>query len=185
MIEGSRVMHLLLRALQVLFVLIATALIGNARQTTLDHDDASYRSDDAAALNFALFVCALVWIVALAGLVGHFFFESLTAPLLKVLDPLAMLFTFIAAVVLSAKLHAVNCGNAYNYAQAHHGWIASLLSNDNHPISAEKNCREIQGGLVFLWFLFATFALSTFLVLNQWRKTRGAFSRPSMSQIGV
>ncbi|KAI1258609.1 marvel domain-containing protein [Xylariaceae sp. FL1019] len=185
MTDGSRIANLVLRPLQVLLVLIATALIGNVRQTTLDHKDASYRSDNSAALNFSLFVCALAWIVALGGLAAQFFFKTLAAPLSKVLDPLAILFTFIAAVVLSAKLKATDCANAPSHAQKHHGWIASLLSKDNRPIRAEGNCRDIQGGLVFLWFLFAAFCLSYFLFLNEWRKTRGAFTRPSMSQIGV
>lgn len=91
-----------LRGVQFLFTLIITALIGNVI------DDFS---GSPASVNFAMFVAALSWIVLLYGLVAAFV-ESLAIPfILMILDTLAMLFTFIAAIVLSARLRVHSCTN--------------------------------------------------------------------------
>ncbi|KAI1816240.1 marvel domain-containing protein [Poronia punctata] len=160
-----------LRVLQFLFTLIATGLIGNVRATTI-----SAAGTSTAAINFAIFVLALSWLALLYGLVIQFV-SAIAIPVVSlVLDSLATLFTFIAAVILSAKLTSVNCGN---YGSKHSGWIA-YGSGDT-----EKRCREIQAGLVFMWFLFATFAATLFFTYREFRRGGGSVRGPNMSQIGV
>ncbi|KAI0472945.1 marvel domain-containing protein [Xylariaceae sp. FL0804] len=161
----------IVRLVQLLFLLICTALIGNVIDNNRDAAGSA-----ESAVNFGIFVCALAWIAALYGLVAHFV-SAARVPLVQlVLDALAALFTFIGAVVLSAKLSAVNCA-AYGHKGS--SWIA--FGSDN----TEKRCREIQAGLVFMWFLFATFLATLFFSFRQFRSGGGSVGRPSMSQIGV
>ena len=93
-----------LRTFQFVLVLLITALVGNAINNQI--------SGSPASINFVIFVAALDWIVVLYGLVAAFV-ESLAIPVvLLVLDGLGILFTFIAAIVLPAKLHVHSCNNA-------------------------------------------------------------------------
>ncbi|KAI2466656.1 marvel domain-containing protein [Annulohypoxylon bovei var. microspora] len=158
----------ILRILQFLLVLLTTALIGNVIASNI--------SGSESAVNFTMFVCALAWIAVLYGLVSHFM-PSVSMPAAALgLDSAATLFTFIAAVVLSAKLQAVNCSHLTNKTS---DYIAFGSAND------EKRCREIQASTVFLWFLFGSFAASLFFVLNELRRSGGSVRGPNMSQIGV
>ncbi|KAK7756004.1 hypothetical protein SLS62_001947 [Diatrype stigma] len=160
----------ILRLLQLLWVLLATALLGNVVATNGGRVG-------TPALHFTMFVCAISWLTVLYGLVAHFVAAIAVPIALLALDALATLFTFIAAVVLSAKLTAVNCKNLDGKDPS---YIAFGSSND------EKRCREIQGGIVFLWFLFATFGASLFFVFKDFRLGGGSIRRgPNMSQIGV
>jgi len=160
-----------LRTFQFVLVLLITALVGNAINNQI--------SGSPASINFVIFVAALDWIVVLYGLVAAFV-ESLAIPVvLLVLDGLGILFTFIAAIVLPAKLHVHSCNNA-----------VYLLSNEltNGSNSPTKTCRELQASTAFLWFLFAAFVAS--LVVS-FIGSRGSFSSgraggrtgPSMSQV--
>ncbi|KAI0110883.1 marvel domain-containing protein [Nemania sp. FL0031] len=160
-----------LRLVQFFLVLIATALLGNVRATTQDA-----ASSATAAINFAIFVCALSWIAVLYNLAAHFV-SAIAIPIVSLgLDSSATLFTFIGSVVLSAKLTTANCAN---YGSRPSDWIAFGSGN------TEKRCREIQAGLVFMWFLFGTFAAALVLTLREFRRSGGSVRGPSMSQIGV
>ncbi|KAI0394110.1 marvel domain-containing protein [Xylariaceae sp. FL0594] len=166
------ILHPALRLLQLLLTLISTALIGNVRASTLG----SASGTATAAINFAIFVLALSWITLLYGLVVQFV-SALAIPIVSLaLDALATLFTFIGAVVLSAKLTAVNCGH---YGAKPTDWIAFGSAD------TEKRCREIQAGLVFMWFLFAAFAATLFFAFREFRRGGGSVRGPNMSQIGV
>ncbi|EMR63684.1 hypothetical protein MGN70_008000 [Eutypa lata] len=160
----------ILRLVQLLWVLLATALIGNVIATNGGNVANS-------ALHFTMFVCALSWLAVLYGLASHFV-SAIAFPIVALaLDSLSTIFTFIAAVVLAAKLTAVNCNNLDGKDD---GYIAFGSSND------EKRCREIQASDVFLWFLFATFAATLFFVVKEFRHGGGSIRRgPNMSQIGV
>ncbi|KAI0813339.1 marvel domain-containing protein [Xylaria sp. FL0933] len=161
----------ILRLVQFLLVFIATALVGNVRANS-QHAAASA----TAAINFALFVCALAWIAVIYNLLANFI-SAVAIPIVSLaLDGLATLFTFIGAVVLSAKLTTANCAH---WGSRPSDWIA-FGSGDT-----EKRCREIQAGLVFMWFLFATFAATLFLAFKEFRRGGGSVRGPSMSQIGV
>lgn len=96
----------ILRILQLLWTLLITALIGNA---IANYDGASGAAK--SSINFAIFVAVLSWIAALYGLIASFVTALAIPIVLLVLDALAVLFTFIAAVVLAARLGAVNCSN--------------------------------------------------------------------------
>ncbi|KAI0891364.1 marvel domain-containing protein [Annulohypoxylon nitens] len=158
----------ILRILQFILVLLTTALIGNVIASNI--------SGSESAVNFIMFVCALSWLAVLYGLVSHFL-PAISIPVAALgLDSTATLFTFIAAVVLSAKLKAVNCSHLVNKPS---DYIAFGSNND------EKRCREIQASTVFLWFLFASFGASLFFVLRELRRTGGSVRGPNMSQIGV
>lgn len=98
---------MILRGLEFLWTLLITALIGNVI------DDAF--SGNASSINYAMFVAVFSWIVLLFGL-GAFFVNALNIPIVLVaLDALAALFTFIAAVVLSAKLGVHSCHNFVSF----------------------------------------------------------------------
>ncbi|KAI8949079.1 marvel domain-containing protein [Xylaria longipes] len=161
----------ILRIAQFFLVLIATALLGNV-SATAQHAAASA----TAAINFAIFVCVLSWIAVIYSLIAHFVSAAAMPIIALALDGLATLFTFIGAIVLSAKLTTVNC--------AHQGtrpsdWIAFGSAD------TEKRCREVQASLVFMWFLFATFTATLVLAFKEFRRGGGSVRGPSMSQIGV
>jgi len=100
-------LQVILRALQFLWTLLITALIGNVI------DDAF--SGNASSINFAMFVAVFSWLVVIYGFLAAFM-ESFNIPIvLLVADGLAALFTFIAGVVLAAKLGAHSCGNFVSY----------------------------------------------------------------------
>ncbi|KAI9900344.1 hypothetical protein N3K66_004606 [Trichothecium roseum] len=175
------IFHGLLRAIAVVLTLLITALIGNVIANNINASSSATK-----AINFTIFVAAWSWITALYGIVAAFvpslFFTFLILPL----DILAVLLTFIDAIVLSAKLRAIDCGNidANNLPSS---WIAFGSSNN------EKRCREIQASLVFMWFLFATFCGCLFFAFTQSRGGLGfgrpfkksSQAKPSMSQVGA
>jgi hypothetical protein len=165
--------QLILRAAQLLFIIILTGLVGNLIATNIDA-----ASSATAAINFSMFVIVLSWIAALLGLATGLV-ERIAPPVLALLgaDALATLFTFIDAVVLAAKLKAVNCANT---ADQPDNWIAYGSADDN------KRCREVQASTVFMWFLFATFAAALVLSFLGFRRGGGSIrSGPTMSQVRV
>ncbi|KAL2175799.1 marvel domain-containing protein [Thermothelomyces heterothallicus CBS 202.75] len=165
--------QLLLRAVQLLFIIILTGLIGNV---IASNEHAA--SSATAAINFSMFVIALSWVAALLGLAAGLF-ERIVLPVLVILaaDGFATLFTFIDAIVLAAKLGAVNCSRTQGHAAS---WIAYGSHND------EKRCREIQASTAFMWFLFATFAAALVLSFLSFRRGGGSMrSGPTMSQVRV
>ncbi|KXJ90988.1 marvel domain-containing protein [Microdochium bolleyi] len=159
-------LHSIMRLAQLLLVLLATAVLGNAVAISAPN----------SVVNFLMFVCALNWIAILWGLVTHFI-SSLDMPIVSMaLDGVAALFTFIGAVVISAKLTAVNCSNLGGFAPDY----VAFGSADN-----EKKCRELQAGTVFLWFLLPLLCATLFLAFREFRRGGSIISRPSMSQVGV
>jgi hypothetical protein len=166
--------QLLLRAIQLLFIIILTGLIGNVIANNINA-----ASTATAAINFSMFVVVLSWLAALLGLAAALL-ERIVLPVLVLLgaDALATLFTFISAVVLAAKLTAVNCANTAGHAA---NWIAYGSANDG------KRCREVQASTVFMWFLFATFAAALVLGVLGFRRGGGSIrsGAPTMSQVRV
>ncbi|KAK4038270.1 marvel domain-containing protein [Parachaetomium inaequale] len=165
--------QLILRAVQLLFIIILTGLVGNLIATNIDA-----ASSATAAINFSMFVVVLSWLAALLGLATGLV-ERIAPPVLALLgaDALATLFTFIDAVVLAAKLKAVNCANTDGQPD---NWIAYGSADDN------KRCREVQASTVFMWFLFATFAAALVLSFLGFRRGGGSIrSGPTMSQVRV
>lgn len=171
----SGIISIALRALAFLWTLLITALIGNVIASNINAAGSA-----SAAVNFTMFVAALSWVAVLYGLAANFI-TALLVPLIMIpLDALAVIFTFISAIVLAAKLRAVNCGNI-NGRNLPGNWIA-FGSADN-----EKRCREIQASTAFMWFLWATFCALLFFT---WKQSRSPFagsrsSRPTMSQVRV
>ncbi|KAI1085204.1 marvel domain-containing protein [Whalleya microplaca] len=159
----------ILRIVQFLLVLLSTALIGNVIASNI--------SGSESAINFIMFVCALSWVAVLYGLAAQFV-SVLAIPIVALaLDAAASLFTFIGAIVLSAKLKAVNCSNLHGHPS---DYIAYGSSND------EKRCREIQASTVFLWFLWVSFVGTLFFIVTEFRRGPGSLrSGPNMSQVGV
>ncbi|KAL2264714.1 hypothetical protein VTJ83DRAFT_7224 [Remersonia thermophila] len=161
-----------LRAAQLLFIVILTGLIGNTIASNINA-----ASSATAAVNFSMFVIVVSWLCALLGLATALV-ERISPPVLALLgaDSFASLFTFIAAVVLSAKLGAVNCANTQGHAAS---WIAYGSANDT------KRCRQVQAGAVFMWFLFGTFTAAMTLGFLGFRRGGGSLrsSIPTMSQV--
>jgi hypothetical protein len=93
----------IIRGLQFIWILLVTALIGNV---------IAGKTATNSAVNYAMFVAVFSWIVWLFGLAA-IFVESIAFPIaLVVLDSLAVVFNFIAGVVLAAKLDgARSCNN--------------------------------------------------------------------------
>jgi hypothetical protein len=162
----------LLRGSQFFWTLLCTALIGNVIANAV--------SGNPSGVNYAIFVCVLSWLVLLLG-AAALFMESLAIPIVLIAgDALATMFTFIAAVVLAAKLGVHSCANA----------TYTLHNNyTNGSFDREKRCRELQASDAFFWFLFASFAGS---VVLDFFASRGSTSMrsggirrggPSMSQV--
>ncbi len=92
-----------------------------------------------------MFVIAFTWLSGLYGLVSSVI-EQIAIPIVQLgLDGTAALFTFIDAIVLAAKLGAVNCSNTVDRGDS---WIAYGSLNDT------KRCREIQASTFFMWILW-------------------------------
>lgn len=169
------IITLAIRGLALLWTLLITALIGNV---IANNKDASGSAE--SAVNFAIFVAVLSWIVLLYGIASNFV-SALARPIIALpLEGLAVLFTFIAAIVLAAKLGAPNCGSIHKDDHSK-SWIAFGSDDD------EKRCREIQASTAFMWFLFASFCASMFFTFTESRGSVGSVrsSRPNMSQVGV
>ncbi|KAB5535149.1 marvel domain-containing protein [Coniochaeta sp. 2T2.1] len=161
--------QLILRAIQFLWVLLITALIGNVIALNID--------GPMAAINFTMFVAVLSWLAVLYGIAASVF-TSLAIPIVMLaLDGAAALFTLIAGIVLAARLKAVNCSNPNQGP----GWIGYGAEN------VGKRCREIQASTAFLWFLFATFAATLALAFLSFRRVGGGARShgPGMSQVRV
>ena len=91
-----------LYTLAFLWTLLITALLGN-----VIYD--SY-GGTPSQINYCMFVAVLSWIVLIIGFIGSFI-ESIPVRALLVADVLAIFFTFVAAVLLSAKLGVHSCDN--------------------------------------------------------------------------
>jgi hypothetical protein len=92
-----------LRLFQFLFSLITLALLGNVIANAF--------SGNPSSVNFAMFVAVLAMLFSIFGLVAAFI-ESLAIPIaLLVIDGLATFFTFVAGVVLAARLGVHSCSN--------------------------------------------------------------------------
>jgi len=161
-----------LRSIQFILTLLITALIGNVIADAF--------AGNPSSINYAIFVAVFSWLVLIFGIAAAFI-ESLAIPMvLLVLDGLAMLLTFIAGVVLAAKLGVHSCGHkAYVYHN-------SLTNGSTNPT---KRCHELQASTAFFWFLFATYAVSLVLsglsARGSGLSSRGGVRRggPSMSQV--
>lgn len=161
-----------LRGLQLLWIVLLTALIGNVIATNIDAAGSA-----TAAINFSMFVIVLSWLAALFGL-ATLLVDRLAIPVvLLAADAAATLFTFIDAVVLSAKLGAANCADPRFKDDS---WIAYGSHDDT------KRCREVQASTVFMWFLFVTFAAGLTFTYMGFRRGGGSVrSGPTMSQVRV
>jgi len=162
-----------LRGLQLLWLLILTALIGNVIATNINAAGSA-----EAAVNFSMFVLVVTWLAALYGLVAAVL-EQFAIPIVQLgLDGAAALFTFIDAIVLAAKLRAVNCASTANLGD---DWIGYGSADD------QKRCRELQAGTFFMWVLFATTAVNLGLFAMTWRRSGGSVRSggPHMSQVRV
>lgn len=165
-----------LRVLQLLWIILLTALIGNVIANNVNA-----ASSAEAAVNFSMFVVVLSWLAALYGLVTAFVESISMAVVLLALDALATLFTFIAAVVLAAKVRAVNC-SALDANDLGGDWIGF------GSFDTQKRCRELQASTAFMWFLFACFVGTLALTALGWRRGGGGSVRssaPTMSQFRV
>jgi hypothetical protein len=94
-----------LRVSQFLWTLLITALVGNAIATAF--------SGNPSSVNYAIFVAVFSWLVLLFGFVAAWM--EMSNIILIALDTLATLFTFIAGVVLAAKLGVHSCSNQVSF----------------------------------------------------------------------
>lgn len=153
-----------LRALQLLWIIILTSLLGNLIATA--HNNALVTN---SAVNFSLFVTVLAWLATLYGL-ALAFVSSLAIPIVVLAaDALVVLFSFISGIVLAALLRSRNCSSF--------GGQGGL----------EKKCRELQASTAFMWFLFATFLGTLAFAGMAFKRGGGSAVRggPSMKQVHV
>jgi len=161
-----------LRSLQFLWTLLITALVGNVIADAF--------SGNSSSINFAIFVAVLSWVVLLYGFAAAFV-EALAMPIvLLAMDGVAVLFTFIAGVVLAAKLGVHSCGST--------GYVIhNPLTNGS--ADPTKRCHELQASCAFFWFLFAAYVGSLVMAAvgskGGMTSGRGGIRRggPSMSQV--
>jgi hypothetical protein len=98
-----QIIQAILRASEFFWTLLTTALVGNVIAEAF--------SGNPSSINYAIFTSVFSWIVLLYG-IGALFIESLAIPMIMgTMDILATVFTFIAGVVLAAKLHVHSCNN--------------------------------------------------------------------------
>lgn len=101
--------QLALRTSQFFWTLLITALVGNVIAEAF--------AGNPSSINYAIFVAVFSWIVLLIGYFAAF--QEMSNIILVVLDALATMFTFIAGVVLAAKLHVHSCNN---FVRVHRFW---------------------------------------------------------------
>jgi len=158
-----------LRSVQFVLTLLITALVGNVIAEAF--------AGNQSSINYAIFVAVFSWLVLAYGLAAAFV-ESIAIPIaLIVADALAALFTFIAGVVLAAKLGVHSCGNS-SYV------VSNSLTNGSH--NPTKRCHELQASTAFFWFLFAAYVASTVMSVighGGAARTGGIRKGPSMSQV--
>lgn len=156
------IIQIALRGLQLLWVVLLTALLGNV--IAAHHDNALV---SAAGVNFSMFVTVLAWLATLYGLAVALVPSLAVAIVVLAADAAVVLFTFIDAIVLAALLRLPNCGSM----------------NDG----LEKKCRELQASTAFMWFLFATFTATLALAALGFRRGGGGSvgSGPTMKQVHV
>ena len=93
----------ILRALQFIWIILITALIGNVL---------AGKTGTNSTVNYAMYVAAFTWIAWLVGIAAIFVAGLAIPALVFVLDLLAAIFTFVAGVVLAKKLGgAHSCNN--------------------------------------------------------------------------
>ncbi|KUJ18167.1 putative Non-classical export protein 2 [Mollisia scopiformis] len=160
-----------LRGWEFLWTLITMALIGNVIATAF--------AGNPSSINYAIFVTVWDMLVVLFGIGAAFMDISAAGIILAVGDIIAALLTFIAGVVLAAKLGVHSCSNG-GYTSTNH------LTNGSHDTG--KRCRELQASTAFFWFLLPAFAISAFLSFKNSggsSSMRGGIRRggPSMSQV--
>lgn len=141
----SKILSLALRGFQFLWTFLIMALIGNAI--------ASRDANTPSATNYVMFTAAFSMLTLLYTIPASFHDGLQGHPIIPtVLDGLNTLFTFVAGIVLAAKLGAHSCDN-YGY--------TSTTGVINYTIDHQvKVCRESQASTAFLWFLFATYVAS-------------------------
>lgn len=67
------------------------------------------------SINFAIFVAVFSWLVVLYGLVAAFVTSLAIPVVMMALDGIAILLTFIAGVVLAARLGVHSCSNSVSH----------------------------------------------------------------------
>lgn len=157
------IVQIILRVSQFVWTLLITSLVGNVIADAF--------AGNPSSINYAIFVAVFSWIVLLYGMVAAFM-ESLAIPVvMMVMDGLATVFTFIAGVVLAARLHVHSCGNR--------GYLLSnsLTNGSNDP---SKRCHELQASTAFFWFLFASFVGSLVMDAIGSRGTTSMRGRPGI-----
>jgi len=168
MVSWSKV---LLQAWTFLWTLLSLALIGNVIAIAF--------SGNPSSINYAMFTSVFCMLVVLYGFAAAFV-DFLAIPIaLIVADALATLFSFVAGVVLAARLGVHSCTN--------HSYLLhnSLTNGSTHRT---QRCRELQASTAFYWFMFAGFAASV-VVAGLSARGSGMSSRggarkgPSMSQV--
>jgi len=145
----SQALNMILRGVQLLFVVIIMSLIGNVIAMAF--------AGNPSLINYDMFVAAFALLSLIyLGLVA--WKEAFTGhPILPVvLDVLNVLFLFIAAVATAAELHVHSCSNdAYT--------MHNHLTNGAHD--RKGRCQELQAATAFFWFLFALWCASLFFSL--------------------
>jgi non-classical export protein 2 len=166
-----------LRTLQLLCCLIGTAMIGNVIA-----ENKHGSGDKTAAIGFAMAAYVFAWFGAIYGMTGRLM-NSLEFPTAVLLvDGFAILFTFIASIMLAGLLKVVNCGSL-DPKKLPKNYIAWGSDND------EKRCRELQAGTAFMWFLLLSFIPTAFFAFRDRKShggswgTRSVGSGPTMSQV--
>ncbi|KAK2625792.1 hypothetical protein QTJ16_005104 [Diplocarpon rosae] len=160
-----------LRGVQLLFVVITLALVGNVVDEAF--------AGNSSSINFALAVSIIELFVCLYAL-ATVFIESLAfGKIMSIVDIFSSIFIFIAGTVLAAKLGVHSCGNqSYIY--------GNPLTNGSHNPS--KRCHELQAATAFYWFAFPLFVASAalgFMGSGSSFSARSGIRRggPSMSQV--
>jgi len=164
-----------LRGSQFLWTLLITALIGNVIADAF--------AGNPSSINYAIFVAVFSWIVLLYGLAAAFIEGLAITIVIAAMDAFAVVFTFIAGVVLAAKLGVHSCTN-------HAYTSTNSLTNGSH--NEEKRCHELQASTAFFWFLFACYVGSLVMdfmgngsSMSSMRGRGGGVRKggPSMSQV--
>jgi len=173
--EPGKILNFFMRTFQFIWSVLVMALVGNILAD-------AYSGKNPAVINYDMFVVAFA-LVSLFYLWPVTIIESWTIhPVLPfILDLLNAIFSFAAAVAMSAELNVHSCHN--------HAYLDSNKITRGAKNKTER-CQEAQASTAFLWFLWAAFTVSAVITglgmrgFGTVRSTRGVRrSGPAMSQV--
>ena len=176
--EDSSVLISALRLAQIFFAVVSTGITAYLVATTFTRAPRSVFS----TVNFVIFVCVLNLVVGAYGLASRYV-TKIAVPMVQLaLEIGGSVFALVGGLVVSIKLGLVDCGQiATKYDDRE--WIAWWgdwspdLDQEEQLSVVRTRCRVFQADNAFIYMMFITGLVGTFLAFRVWKSGRGGLAR--------